>query len=112
MHLGPSPLLRPCNGVAVLPSGQARVGACKEGVQMHVERVRKCTGLKKKKKSNKKQKQKQKTKNGLTHTKMPSSTGLACVMHVQGFGAGVQRGARGWCGNNGIQTAMGVDVVA
>jgi len=39
--------LRPCDGTTVLPSGQARVGARKDSV--HVERVCKCTGLKKKK---------------------------------------------------------------
>ena len=65
---------------------------------------------KKKKKSNKKQKQK--TKNGLTHTKTPSSTGLAFVVRVQGFSAGMQGGARGWHGNDGIQMATGADVVA
>jgi len=49
--------------------------------------MRKSTGLKKKRR-----------KTGLIHSKPhkgPTSTGLACVMHVRGFDAGVQRGARG-----------------
>jgi len=56
MHLGPSPLSRPCDGTTVLPSGQVRVGVCKDSVRMRVERVHKCTGLKKKSKSKKKEK--------------------------------------------------------
>ena len=80
MHLGPSLLSRPCNGTTVLPSGQARVGACKDSVWMHVKRVCKCTGLKKKK-SNKKQKQKQKNKK-LTHLHKNAKLHRPCMCHV------------------------------
>ena len=54
---------RPCDSVAASASGQARAGARKDGVRMHVERAHKCTGLgKKKEKINEKTKKEKEKK--------------------------------------------------
>jgi len=66
----------------------------------------------KKKKSNKNENENEKMKNRLTHTKMPSSTGLVCVVCVWGFSVGMQGYVWGWHGNDSIQMAMGADVMA
>jgi len=67
-RLSPSSSLssRPCNCVAASASGQARVGAREGGVWVHVERVHKCTGMKKKRKKKK--------KNERTHQFKPPQT--------------------------------------